>query len=279
MKDQAENLRNHTEMHHAKFIAIMSGKGGVGKSIFSLNYALSISKSGFKVLLIDFDIGMGNIDVLLGQSASHSIVDVLINNISLATVTEQGPFQLDYIGGGSALNQSIQFDRFTFEKFQKEFDHVQKKYDLVIFDMGAGINLQYIDVLLSMDEIFIVTTYEPTSIMDAYSMVKFLLLKNHEMYINVIMNRSTGHNNSKEFQKRLKNTVQQFLKKEIQVLGSIPDDKYVVKSVLEQEPLVIKYPTAAASIAIHKIASRQFGLTYVPRKLSFLERFKKRLLN
>lgn len=277
MKDQAENLRNHTKIHDAKFLAVMSGKGGVGKSVFSLNYALSIAKVGYKVLLIDFDVGMGNVDLLLGKTAKSSIVEVLMNNASIATVIEQGPYGLDYIGGGTGLNKSIKFDKYKFEKFHKEFSYVQQKYDYVIFDMGAGTNTDYIDVVLSMDETFIVTTCEPTSIADAYSMIKFLLLKNHNMHINFIVNRSLGHERSRELQTRLKEVVARFLNKEIYAIGSIPDDKFVMKSVLEQEPLVIRYPNSLASVSIHKIASHQVGFSFTPHKLSFLEKLKNRL--
>lgn len=277
MKDQAENLRNHTRIHDAKFLAVMSGKGGVGKSVFALNYALSVVKGGFKVLLIDFDVGMGNIDLLLGQTTRQSIADVFLHNASIATVTEEGPLGLDYIGGGTGLSQVIKFDQYMYEKFRQEFIQVEKKYDYIIFDMGAGTNATYLDMILSMDEVLLITTCEPTSITDAYSLIKLLLLNNQNMYINLIVNRSFGYEHAHHLQERLKDVVKNFIGQEIHSLGSIPEDKYVMKSVLDQAPLLIQYPTSSASVSIQKIASIHTGVPYNPQKISFLERLKQRL--
>ena len=277
MKDQAENLRNHVKVHDAKFLAVMSGKGGVGKSIFSLNYALSLAKNGLKVLLIDFDVGMGNIDLLLGQTTKLSIADIFLRNVSIATVTEQGPYGLEYIGGGTGLSQVIGFDKYVYEKFRREFKQIEKKYDYIIFDMGAGTNAPYMDLILAMDEIILITTCEPTSVTDAYSLVKLLLLSNPNMHINIVVNRSIGYAYANDLQERLKNVVQRFTGQVVHTLGSIPDDKYVMKSVLNQEPLLIHYPASSASVSIQKIAGVHAGFAYMSQKVSFLERLKQRL--
>src|SRR5436305_348856 len=175
MKDQAESLRLRLQRRHGlkpktKAIAVVSGKGGVGKSNFSLNFSISLSKRGLNVLLFDMDVGMGNLDILMGKSSERTIVDYLTGTSRLADIITEGPEGVKFIGGGTGLGQLVNQDRLG--ALSDDLDTFLEEYDYLIFDMGAGINQESLKFLLSVHEIIVITTPEPTALMDAYAMMK-----------------------------------------------------------------------------------------------------------
>ena len=161
-------------------MAIVSGKGGVGKSNFALNFAISLKKKGHSVLLFDMDIGMGNIDILMGISSTHSIVDFFSKSVSLKELICKVPDSIDYISGGSGLAQLTKITEAQLQSFFDQFSKVLHDYDYVLLDMGAGMSEESLSFILSVDEVIVVTTPEPTSIMDAYAAMKYITVRNHE---------------------------------------------------------------------------------------------------
>src|SRR5699024_11791712 len=140
MVDQAEKLRNQINMQpNAKTIAVISGKGGVGKSNTVRNFSIELQKQGKKVLLFDLDIVMCNVDILLGKDAEHSIVDLFYDFMPIHDIIEIGPKGLSYIAGGSSLNNLIAIDKYKLDYFFKQYELVVKDYDYIFFDMGAGV--------------------------------------------------------------------------------------------------------------------------------------------
>src|SRR5699024_11072489 len=137
MDDQAAKLRQKLQklspQHTAKTIAIVSGKGGVGKSNIALNFALSLTKSEKKVLLIDLDIGMGNIDVLLGKTSKYSIVNMFENNLSIYDIIEIGPLSLSYVAGGNGQDHIFHLSNQKFQYFLTQLEQLFSEYDYIIF--------------------------------------------------------------------------------------------------------------------------------------------------
>ena len=279
MSDQADQLRSRLEelrLRRAKVIAVASGKGGVGKSNFSINFAVALTRELNRVLIIDFDIGMGNVNILLGKSSRYTIADHFEKAIPLQRLIEEGPSGVHYIGGGTGLSQLLHVGRHRFERFSAEFELILKHYDYIVLDMGAGYSEQSIQFMMAANEVFIITTPEPTSITDAYSMMKFLTKRTADIPFYLICNRALSRVNGEETLCRLAGAARQFLNKEVSVLGVIPDDSSVGKAVLRQIPFIDLDPKAGASMALNELLHVYLGngSKKVSRGDSFISRMR-----
>ncbi|MDF0725168.1 MinD/ParA family protein [Cytobacillus sp. S13-E01] len=288
MRDQAEILRiklqklNNTT-NSTKTIAVISGKGGVGKSNVSINFSLSLLKQGKKVLLFDMDIGMGNVDILLGLSSKHTIVDMLNEDISIHDVVKRGPAGLSYIAGGTGLSTIFSLDHEKTKTFIEQLQLVLPEYDYLLFDMGAGITKESLELLMAVDDIFVITTPEPTAITDAYSAMKYIYSLDKSIPYYLIVNRVHSENEGKQTLQRLYNVVSQFLHKETVQLGILPDDRTVLKAVSHQTPYILYAPRSNISKAMVELTNRylanqQIGEnkrsspTFISKLRNFLER-------
>ncbi|MFS0574208.1 MinD/ParA family protein [Sporosarcina sp. 179-K 3D1 HS] len=257
MRDQAESLRMKmlkSQGSLARSVAIVSGKGGVGKSNFSTNFAYALSMKGKKVIIIDMDIGMGNIHILLGVSPSYSLKDYLMGTRSLDEVMNEVPEGLAFISGGSGLDSVMEWSEAMFDRLLEAFEYLQKEYDVILFDMGAGATQRSIELLLSVDEIIVISTTEPTSITDAYSMMKFICLKDPEKSLHIVSNRVGKDEDGTETTARLQFAMRKFLSVETKVLGYLPEDPMVHKAVVAQKPFLLLYPNAPISRRMKAIA-------------------------
>lgn len=260
MRDQAEKLRAKIEQLQngakTKTIAVVSGKGGVGKSNFSLNFALGLSKAGASVLLFDMDIGMGNIDILMGVTPNHTIVDMFENDLRLRDIIEVGTDNLSYIAAGTGLSRIFKLDGNKFELFITQLEELVEDYQYIIFDMGAGITEETLQFILSVNEIFVIATPEPTSITDAYAVMKYIHLKEAEMPFFLIVNRAYSEKQALSTSNRLGNAVKQFLDKDVVALGDLPDDRVVVNAVSHQMPFLLYAPESNVSRSMLRIVER-----------------------
>ncbi|MDZ5473463.1 MinD/ParA family protein [Bacillus sp. 31A1R] len=251
MKDQAEALRLKMKkidsQKNTKTLAVVSGKGGVGKSNFSLNFSISLTKRGHKVLLFDMDVGMGNIDILMGKTSRYSIVDYFNGKESLRNIVSEGLDGLHYIAGGAGLSQLIKLEDHTIERFFEELEDLLFEYEYVIFDMGAGASEESLKFILSVDEIFVITTPEPTSITDAYSMMKFIHLNDQSnLPFYIVVNRVSNEKEGQEIYNRIQSVVQKFLGREAKALGMLPDDRALMQAVIKQVPFIYNGKSNAA---------------------------------
>ncbi|WP_176142519.1 MinD/ParA family protein [Halobacillus hunanensis] len=282
MADQAEQLRSRL-LHKMKptsasTIAIASGKGGVGKTNFTVNFALKLIEEGKKVLIFDLDIGMGNVDILLGVTPRYSVVDLLQRQASLEKIIEFGPNNLAYIAGGSGLSTLFQMNESGFHYFQQTFEHLACEYDIILFDMGAGATEDSLKFISSADEAVIVTTPEPTSITDGYAMIKHLTKRNDALPIHVLINRTLSERSGLETFLRLETTVKKFIGKELLHLGAIPDDRSVIRAVINQLPFVLDEPRSQASKAVAKITEQYLtakGYQHERKTESFLSKLQR----
>ncbi|WP_078380879.1 MinD/ParA family protein [Sutcliffiella halmapala] len=265
MNDQARLLREQIVKHRlinpnevekeAKTIAIISGKGGVGKSNFSLNFSLSLQQRGFNVLLFDLDIGMANIDILMGTTQKYSIVHLFEGGRNLNQIIQKGPENLSYIAGGSGLTDIFKLDEQKRKYFLSQLAEATYQYDFIIFDMGAGITEESLQLLLAVDEICLLTTCEPTSITDAYSALKYINIQNPSIPFHLILNKVPDLKIAAKTAERLQSVAKQFLTKKLNHLGSIPDDRAVLLAVMDQTPFILKNPNSPASKAIFKLST------------------------
>lgn len=283
MNDQAEKLRlrlktQMNEKHNARAIAVVSGKGGVGKSNFSLNFSLSLIKLKQRVLLIDMDIGMGNLDILMGKAPEFSIVDHLTKQVPLQEIVMDGHEGLHYIAGGTGLTQLINFNDDILEEFTNQLQVLFQQYDIVIFDMGAGISNESLRILLSVHEIIVVTTPEPTSIMDAYATMKFIHLNDSSLPFYLVVNKTISEKEGKETCNKISTVLNNFLGREITSLGMLPEDRTIQQAVKKQVPFLLYNPKSPSSIAIRSLTERykqkRFNDGYT-KPLPFVSKLKK----
>lgn len=273
LKHQDNDKKGHT-------IAVVSGKGGVGKSNISVNFSLELINQQRSALLIDLDVGMGNVDILLGLNAKYTIVDMIKQRMNIEAIVEKGPNNISYIAGGKNLEQMFTLTRDDANYFLNEYEKIQQLYDFIIFDLGAGVSQDSMFFVLAADECFVVTTPEPTAITDAYGMIKHIVKLDETLPIYLILNRMTSMKQGKQAMKRFQNIVKQFLNYELRALGYLPDDQRVIQAVIRQTPLMLfnhRSPMAKGiRLMTHQYLTEKTGEP-VQVKLSFIDKFKQLL--
>jgi flagellar biosynthesis protein FlhG len=259
MKDQAYNLRQKMLLNSttpAKTIGIVSGKGGVGKSNISTNLSILMGEANKKVLLFDMDIGMGNIHILLGSHHNFSIMDFIEGREpEIENIIRENVHGISYISAGNGLKSIVEWKGEQIERFFEAMDYLVLKYDVIFFDMGAGATRETLDFLLTMEQIMVVTTPEPTSITDAYSMMKYIHLRDVTKEFYLVCNRAENRKEGLATITRMQETVRKFLGKEIVSLGILPEDPAVRKAVSQQTPLTKSFPRAPITLGLHTLAS------------------------
>ncbi|HLS35342.1 MAG TPA: MinD/ParA family protein [Bacillota bacterium] len=256
MNDQALQLRMQIERkknddaNKAKTISIVSGKGGVGKSNFAINFALQLIHLNKRVIIFDLDIGMGNIDILLGLQAKKTVIDMLEQKLSIEEIIEYGPKDLAYIAGGSGLTNIFTMGDEKVNLFLQEYEKISHLYDYILFDLGAGVSEHGLFFTLSADETFVITTPEPTAITDAYSIVKYVASKEVKMPFYVVMNRVKKKQIGEEMLERFSKVIKQFLQIDIYKLGVLPIDDIVRDAVMRQTPYILLDERAPISKAM-----------------------------
>ncbi|WP_342429549.1 MinD/ParA family protein [Neobacillus sp. FSL H8-0543] len=259
--DQAHQLRQLSnslvyQERTSRVVTIASGKGGVGKSNFTLSFALSLMELGKKVVVIDLDIGMANLDILMGASPKHHLWDMIRERKSIWSILEKGPNGLEYIAGGSGFQQLLHLKEEERQYFFKEVEKLHGYADIILIDTGAGLTVESQQCHLSADEIILLTTPEPTAIADAYSVVKILDSQNPALSFQLVVNRVSRQKEGIEVAGKFKFAVQSFLNKEIKIFGAIPDDPAVMQAVLKQVPFYLAFPRSTASVTLRSLAER-----------------------
>lgn len=289
MNDQAAVLRekvlkkHQNSLRNCKTLAVLSGKGGVGKSNLSLNLSLALTKQKQRVLLFDMDIGMGNIDILIGQTASYTMVDLLEKKLSIQQIIKKGPQNLAYVAGGTGISSVFEWSPSDLAHLIQELNSLTNQYDYMIFDMGAGMSESVLKFLKAVDEIIVVTTPEPTSITDAYAAIKLAASYSVSAPVRLIINKTLSDKEGNETYERFNRAVQQFLNISISLLGIVPNDQAVQKAVNRQIPFLLQNPASKASISLiemmnilipqdNRVTAKNEGMFIRRLKRFFLER-------
>lgn len=267
--DQAERLRElaknrpaqeaapwpaATLGRHTRVIAVTSGKGGVGKTNFTVNLAIALREAGSRVLILDADLGMANVDIVLGSSSKKYLLSLLEEDKTLADVLVHGPYGVDFIPGGSGIEkaQTLREDerRILLEKLAD----VGSLADIVLIDTGAGLGKNVMDFILASDEVLLVTTPEPTSLTDAYAVMKAYSRYAEHPSLQLVVNRVYDDRESREVTAKLQQTAERFLQMEVGCLGYLYEDTNVMRSVRRQTPFYVAAPNAMASRCVRAMA-------------------------
>ena len=264
MLDQAESLRKLVSTYDAdkknstKIITVTSGKSGVGKSNFVVNLGICLQNKGKKVLIFDADLGMGNDDVLMGLYPKYNIFDIVFTGKKLQDIIIEGPSGVSLIPAGSGFNKVQELKKEERELFLNKLEGLDE-FDYILMDTGAGVSRDILAFISVSEDLIIVTTPEPTSLTNAYSLLKatdhFKLKSEAKIIVNKAFNKKEGE----ETYCRFERAATTFLKIDVSYLGCILDDRKLVQSVRAQKPFVILYPNCSASKDVENIAIKIIG--------------------
>lgn len=261
--DQAQRLRNiikqqNKKEHLAKVITVTSGKGGVGKSNISVNLAIQLSRFGKKVVVLDADFGLANIEVMLGLRPKYNLADMMFHGKSVKEIIAPGPENIAFISGGSGLREMTNLSRDQIQSLVLSMYELDQVADIVLIDTGAGISDTVIDLVMCSAQVLLVATPEPTSITDAYALLKTIQRQVDfdpgRMKIQMIGNRTKSYEDGKDLFRKLSTVSGKFLQVQMEYLGSIPDDPKLQNAVMRQVPVSIAYPNAPAARAMMELA-------------------------
>ncbi len=265
--DQAEQLRiiksNRQSQPLARVLAVTSGKGGVGKSNTAINLAIQFRKMGMRVIILDADFGLANIEIMFGTVPRHNLCDLIYQGKSIRDIITWGPMDVGFISGGSGIagmfNLSWDYLNYIIRNL-KELDSLA---DIIIVDTGAGISEAVLEFLVASGEILLVTTPEPTSITDSYSLLKALYrhprFREADTKVKMVANRVDREEEGRVLFNKLNSVVTKYLKIPMTYLGSIPQDIQLSRAVMQQSPVSLENPGAKSSKAYERIAARLLG--------------------
>lgn len=263
--DQAEQLRNIIKANSiprpvARVITVTSGKGGVGKSNTAINLAIQFRKMGQRVIILDADFGLANIEIMFGTVPKHNFCDLIYQGKNIKEIITWGPMEVGFISGGSGIAGLSNLSREYLTYIIQSLAELDAIADIVIVDTGAGISDAVLEFLVASGEILVVTTPEPTSITDSYSLLK--ALKRHPRFsekasqVKVIANKVDSQNEGQALFNKLNAVVSRYLKLPITYLGAVPQDNQLSKAVMQQMPVSIQASTAKSALAYEAIAAK-----------------------
>ena len=262
--DQASRLRqlvqSENKMPTSRVITVTSGKGGVGKTTMSVNLALEMVKKGKKVVILDADFGLANVEVMLGIRPKYNLLDLIHNNLKISDIITTGPNGIGFISGGSGVSELADLDNVKIRLLINKLIELDNMYDVVIIDTGAGITDSVMEFVMVSPEVLLVVTPEPTSITDAYSLLKVLRRRKdfNPIYKNiyVIANRVEDDNEGLEIYSKINTVSSKFLNTNLKYLGAVIQDKNASMAVIEQKPIVMSFPNSVSAKCIGELTSK-----------------------
>lgn len=263
--DQATNLRNIIKKNNvvnnnrsARVITVTSGKGGVGKSNVTVNLAINFRKMGKRVVIFDADFGLANVEVIFGIVPKYNLFDMIYNGMNITDILTSGPLGIEFISGGSGIQELVNLTSAQLDFLNDKLQELDYLADIILIDTGAGISDSVLDFIVSSNEVLLVTTPEPTSITDAYAVLKALKNKKNFEYnskqINLLVNRVASDSEGLDVFNKLNRVTEKFLDVKLNNIGLLPQDNNLTKAVIEQRPVSILFPKSKVSKAFEVIA-------------------------
>ncbi|MDR2904149.1 MAG: MinD/ParA family protein [Clostridiales bacterium] len=275
--DQAEKLRNLFENRpmsaglpqnlSARVITVTSGKGGVGKTNFTVSLGIYLRKLGKRVVILDADFGLANVELIFGMTPKYSLADMLMGDKSIDEIITEGPMDLKLISGGSGLSELANITEKQMRFLIGNFEYLDSISDIILIDTGAGISKSVVNFVKASHETILITTPEPTSITDAYALIKTIHEEGAEMpEFKVIVNRVDDSQEGAEIFEKLHRVSERFMGIGLESLGAVPFDVNLIKAVKQQKPVALCFPNTAFSKSLEAISARLLDLPTGPVK-------------
>ena len=263
--DQAEALRNAVKLKkqadkpRARVITVTSGKGGVGKSNVAVNLAVQMCRQGKRVIVLDADFGLANVEVMFGTVPKYTLADLVYHGKKISEIISEGPMGIGFISAGTGITGLNNLSQEQVAYMAGSLGELDEFADVILIDTGAGISSYVLEFVLASEEVILVTTPDPSSLMDSYSLLKAIhkhpRFPEQERKILVLANRVISVNEGRQVYEKLNSVVRKFLQGRIYYVGMIPQDAALEKAVRQQQPVSIYMPYSKSAKAFESVVS------------------------
>ena len=277
--DQAQGLRQMKTQKPVRVIAVTSGKGGVGKSNISVNLAVGLAQEGQKVLVMDADLGLANIDVLLGLNPGYNLSHVIRGECSLEETIIDGPAGIKIIPASSGTRSMADLTPAENAGIIRAFSELTTPVDTLLIDTAAGLSDSVVSYIRAAREIIVVVCDEPASITDAYAMIKVMNRDFNVHRFHILANQAHSIQQGRELYIKLSRVADKYLDVTLDFIGSIPYDDYLKKSVQKQKCVIENFPRSPSAMAFQKLAQKVMTWPVPKTMEGHLEFFIERLVN
>ena len=243
----------------ARTITVTSGKGGVGKTSLVANLAICLAQAGQRVIIHDADLGLANIDVVFGIRPKYNLMDVINGDMDIDNIMVSGPYGIQIIAGGSGVMELADLDNEKAERLFNQLRFLEDKTDFLLIDTGAGISKSVISFCQAADQVVVITTTEPTSLVDAFGIIKVLSNKRPDAYVSALVNKVDDLEEGNQIYSRLSKVAKEYLNDfEVHYLGCLKQDRNMHIAVRQQTPLMLFSPMSPVAVELRKIVSNSF---------------------
>ena len=243
----------------ARTITVTSGKGGVGKTSLVANLAICLAQAGQRVIILDADLGLANIDVVFGIRPKYNLMDVINGDMDIDNIMVSGPYGIQIIAGGSGVMELADLEQDKAERLFNQLRFLEDKTDFLLIDTGAGISKSVISFCQAADQVVVITTTEPTSLVDAFGIIKVLSNKRPDAYVSAIVNKADDIEEGTQIYERLSKVAKEYLNNfEVHYLGCLKQDRNMHIAVRQQTPLMLFSPMSPVAVELRKIVSQSF---------------------
>jgi flagellar biosynthesis protein FlhG len=254
--DQAAGLRRIRPTKPVQAVAVTSGKGGVGKTSVSVNLSMAMAMAGKKVMLLDGDLGLANVDVMLGLQPSYNLANVLAGECTLEDTIVEAPEGLAVIPASSGKRHMAELNSVQHAGLVHAFSELRRPLDVLVVDTAAGIADSVITFSQASQQVIVVVCNDPASITDAYALVKVLNREHGVDRFQVLTNTVSSANEARDIYENLRRVAERFLDVTLSYMGSVPQDEWLRRAVRRQRAVVEAYPNCPSSAAFHALAKK-----------------------
>lgn len=256
-------------------IAVTSGKGGVGKSSLALNLAVAAASRDRRVVLVDADLGLANLDVMCGVNPSAGLADVIAGRRHLSEITVPTHYGIDLVPGASGIAALADLDDEDRQRLLAQMETLERAADLIVIDTGAGISRNVVRFAAAADEVYVIATPEPTSITDAYAAIKLISMTKEHAAVRLVVNQASSRREAGKVGGRIASVSRRFLGLSVDEAGYILQDSKVGEAVRLRRPLVRAFPGSEAALCIASLAKKLDGNGAPAGGEGFMDRLKR----
>lgn len=255
-QDQANGLRKSAQRCAPTILSVTGGKGGVGKTSVSLNLGVALAQQGHKVMIFDADLGLANVDVMLGIQTTRNLSHVLAEQCELADIVVEGPFGVQIIPAASGTQGMVTLSSAQYSRLIYGFQALNQDIDFLIVDTAAGISDMVLSFARTSQEVLVVLCDEPTSITDAYALIKLLNREHGVQRFQILPNMVLSYREGRSLFQKLTRVTKRFLNAELSLLACVPRDDHLRQAIRQQQVVVAGYPSAPSSLAFSALAKK-----------------------